>query len=87
MGILSWIIVGLVAGWLAGAIMRGRGFGILADIVVGIVGAVVGGFLAQVLFNIPDAVNGVNLLSIVVAVIGAVLLVAILRLFPSRSGI
>ncbi|MDR3573329.1 MAG: GlsB/YeaQ/YmgE family stress response membrane protein [Anaerolineaceae bacterium] len=87
MGILSWIIVGLIAGWLAGAIMRGRGFGVLADIVVGIVGAVIGGFLAQVLFNIPDAVNGISIVSIVVAVIGAIILVAILRLFPSRSGV
>lgn len=44
MGILAWIIVGLIAGWLAGAVMKGRGYGILGDMLLGIVGAVVGGF-------------------------------------------
>jgi uncharacterized membrane protein YeaQ/YmgE (transglycosylase-associated protein family) len=87
MGILSWIIVGLIAGWLAGAVMRGRGFGIIGDIVVGILGAVIGGFIAQAVFNIPDAVNGINLTSIVVAVIGAIVLVAIVRLLPGRSPV
>ncbi len=87
MGILSWIIVGLIAGWLAGTIMRGRGFGLLGDIVVGILGALIGGFIAQAVFNIPDAVNGINLISIVIAVIGAVVLIAIVRLLPGRSPV
>ena len=87
MGILSWIIVGLIAGWLAGSLMRGRGFGIIGDIVVGILGALIGGFLAQAVFHIPDAVNGINLISIVVAVIGAVVMIAIIRLLPGRSPV
>jgi uncharacterized membrane protein YeaQ/YmgE (transglycosylase-associated protein family) len=87
MGILSWIVVGLIAGWLAGILMRGSGFGVIGDIVVGIVGAVIGGFIAQAVFNVPDAVNGINLVSIVVAVLGAVVLIAIVRLFTGRSAV
>ncbi len=86
MGILSWIIVGLIAGWVAGALMRGHGFGILGDIIVGILGALIGGFIAEAVFHIPDAVNGINVLSIVIAIIGAVILIAILRLIaPHRT--
>ena len=87
MGVLSWIVVGLIAGWLAGKLMRGRGFGLIGDIIVGIVGALIGGFIAGALFHIPDAVNGINLISIVVAVLGAILLIAVIRLFPGRSPV
>ncbi len=79
MGILAWIIVGLIAGWLAGMVMRGGGYGIVGDIIVGIVGALIGGFLASALFGIPTPVNGINVESIIVAFIGAVILVAIIR--------
>jgi len=72
MSIVSWIIVGLIAGWLAGTIMKGRGYGILHDIVVGILGAMVGGFLAAVLLG-GDYVTGVNLGTILVSVVGAIL--------------
>lgn len=81
MGILSWIIVGLIAGWLAGEMMRGAGFGLVGNIIVGIVGALLGGFLATVLFNVPDPVNGINITSIIVAFLGSVILLAILRMF------
>lgn len=87
MGILSWIIVGLIAGWLAGAVMRGSGYGILGNIVIGIVGALIGGFLAGALFNTPDAVNGINVGSIVIAFLGAVVLIAIVRALPGRSAV
>lgn len=81
MGILSWIIVGLIAGWLAGVVMRGGGYGLLGDILVGIVGAIIGGFLAGALFGVPNPVNGVNVTSIIIAFLGAVILIAILRAF------
>ncbi len=87
MGILSWIIVGLIAGWLAGAVMRGRGYGILGNIVIGIVGALIGGFLAGALFNMPDAVNGINVGSIIVAFLGAIVLIAIVRALPGPSSV
>lgn len=87
MGLLSWIIVGLIAGWLAGLVMRGRGRGILGDMLIGIVGALLGGFLASTLFNMPDPVNGINVTSILVAFLGSVLLIAIIRALPGRSPV
>jgi len=84
MGLLSWIVVGAIAGWLAGQVVRGGGFGLLGNIVVGIIGALVGGYLAAQLFNMPDAVNGFNLTSIVVAFLGAVVVVVVVSLL--RGG-
>jgi uncharacterized membrane protein YeaQ/YmgE (transglycosylase-associated protein family) len=69
---------------LASQVMRGGGYGLIGDIIVGIVGALIGGFLAATLLNIPDAVNGINLTSILVAFIGAVILIALLRLVSGR---
>jgi len=85
MGLLSWIIVGLIAGWLANQMMRGGRGNMVTDIVVGIIGALVGGWLAGTLFGVPNAVNGVNAGSIVVAFLGAVAAIAIVRALPGRS--
>ena len=87
MNLLAWIVVGLIAGWLAGMVMKRGGYGLLGDIVVGILGALIGGFAAAAVFGIPDAVNGINPTSIVVAFIGALVLVAILRALPGRAHI
>ena len=84
MGILAWIVVGLIAGWLASQVMRGGGYGLIGDIIVGAVGAVIGGFLAANLLNMPDAVNGINVTSILVAFVGAVILIALLRMVSGR---
>ena len=84
MGLLAWIVVGLIAGWLASQVMRGGGYGLIGDIIVGIVGAVIGGFLAATLLNMPDAVNGINVTSILVAFVGAVILIALLRAVSGR---
>lgn len=85
MGLLSWIIVGLIAGWLAGLIMKGGGYGVIGDIILGIIGAVVGGFLAGALFGVENPISGFNLTTIVVAFLGAVVVVAIVRALPGRS--
>ena len=85
MGLLSWIVVGAIAGWLAGQVMKGRGFGLLGDIIVGIAGGLIGGFLAEALFKVPNAVNGFNLTSILVAFLGAVLLLFVVRMFQGRG--
>lgn len=85
MSILVWLVVGLIAGWLAGVVMKGGGFGILGDIVVGILGALIGGFLASVLLG-GDYVTGLNLPTILVSFFGAVVLIAILRMIPGRRG-
>lgn len=80
MGLLTWIVVGAIAGWLAGKVMRGSSFGLLGDIVIGVVGALVGGWLAGTFFNVPNAISGFNLTTIVVAFLGAVVVLFILRL-------
>ena len=86
MGILSWLIVGLIAGWLAGQVMGSR-FGLVGDIIIGIIGALVGGYLASVLLNMPDVVNGINIGSIVVAFVGAVILLFVLRALGGRRTV
>ncbi len=73
---LSMILVGLIAGWLAGVVMKGGGYGIIGDIVVGIVGAVIGGKLFEAL---GLASSGGFISSIIVATVGAVVLIAIIR--------
>ncbi len=78
MGWLAWLIVGAVAGWLASMAMHSR-LGLLGDIIVGIIGAFIGGFLFN-LIGAPGA-TGFNLWSVLVAFIGAVVLLGIIRLF------
>ena len=85
MGILGWIILGALAGWLASRLVRGTGLGLLGDIVVGIVGGLIGGFIIGALGG--TGVTGFNLWSFVVAVLGAILLLLIVRLFTgSRTS-
>jgi len=87
MGILSWILVGLVAGWLADTVMKGRGRGVLFSMILGIVGALVGGFLAGSLFGVTDPINGFNLPTLLIAFLGAVVLILIVRALPGRSPV
>lgn len=75
-GLIAWIVIGLVAGFLASMIMRGGGYGIVGDVIVGIVGAFIGGLLVNLLT--PDENYGFWG-SLVVALVGAVILIAILR--------
>ncbi|MGI4829317.1 MAG: GlsB/YeaQ/YmgE family stress response membrane protein [Janthinobacterium lividum] len=77
-GFIAWIIIGLIAGFLTGKIMKGSGFGALMDIIVGIIGAVIGGFIMTHIFG--AAASGGFIYSIIVAVIGAVLLTFLIRL-------
>ncbi len=82
--LLIWIIIGLIAGWLAGLVMRGGGYGLVGDIVIGIVGAIIGGLLFGMLGLGATGIVG----EIIVAFIGAVILIALLRaLAPGRSRI
>ena len=78
MGIILWLILGGIAGWLAGLIVRGSGLGIIGDIIVGIIGGFIGGFIVS-LFG-GTGVTGFNIWSLIVAVIGAVVLLLIVRL-------
>lgn len=79
MGILSWIVVGLIAGFLAGLIVRGGGFGIIWDIVIGVLGGLLGGWISANFLHI-GTVSGINLISVLIATLGAVVLLIIFRL-------
>lgn len=74
----AWIIVGLIAGAIAARVVAGRGFGCIADIVVGIAGALIGGYLLGAIFHMTGTVGFLG--SIVVAFIGAAVLLAVLKL-------
>jgi uncharacterized membrane protein YeaQ/YmgE (transglycosylase-associated protein family) len=83
-GIIAWLVVGLVAGWLAGMVMKGGGYGVVGDIVIGIVGAFVGGFAFSLITGGGTAGFWG---SIAVAFVGAVILIAIVRALPGRSPV
>jgi uncharacterized membrane protein YeaQ/YmgE (transglycosylase-associated protein family) len=80
-GLLSWILIGLVAGWLAGKISRGEGYGCVTDIILGLVGSVVGGWV----FTQLHILGGGWLFSLAAATVGAVILVTIVHLFTGGS--
>ena len=77
MGLLTWLFVGLIAGWLAGQVMKGGGYGVVVDIIHGILGGVVGGWVFRFLHIWP---RGGLIGSIIVAFVGALILVWITRL-------
>ncbi len=80
--VLWWLVVGLIAGFLASAVMRGGGYGVVGDIIVGIIGAFIGGFLMSLL-----GIGGSGIIwSIIVAFIGACVLIAILRLISGGTS-
>jgi uncharacterized membrane protein YeaQ/YmgE (transglycosylase-associated protein family) len=82
MSIVAWLVVGLVAGWLGSLIVNRSGEGLLMDIVLGVVGAVVGGFLFQALGH--SGVSGINLYSIGVALVGSVLVLLVYHAIARR---
>ena len=86
MSIIAWIVLGAIAGYLAGFLVKGdEGLGVIGHVVLGIVGAVVGGFLAGALLN-RDAINGpLDITSIVTAVIGAVIVVVVVSALTGRT--
>jgi uncharacterized membrane protein YeaQ/YmgE (transglycosylase-associated protein family) len=82
-GLIAWLVVGAIAGWLAGQFMRGTGYGLLGNIIVGIIGAFIGGFVLSLL-GIGGSAGLIG--SVVVAFIGAVILLFLLNaLSPRRS--
>ena len=92
MGLISWIILGLIAGFIGSKIVNKTGEGLILDIVLGVVGAVIGGYL----FNLfaAQGVTGLNLWSLLVAVIGAIVVLMVYRLIvgggrlaPPRTGV
>lgn len=84
-GLIAWIVIGALAGWITGKLMKGSGYGFIMDMVVGLIGALIGGFLSSHL-----GLGGVDqhglIMSIVIAVIGAVILTVILRLITGNRS-
>ena len=87
MSILTWVIVGLIAGFLAGQVMRGGGYGVIGDIIVGVLGGLLGGWIGTKFLHINAGVSGINVESILVAFAGAVLLILVLLMIGGRRSI
>jgi uncharacterized membrane protein YeaQ/YmgE (transglycosylase-associated protein family) len=84
MGFFASIVIGVIAGWLTGKLMKGGGYGFWGDLLLGLVGSIVGGWLSSIFLGV-DLTSGFNLTTLVVTVIGAVVVVAIYRLVTRRS--
>jgi uncharacterized membrane protein YeaQ/YmgE (transglycosylase-associated protein family) len=84
-GIVAWIVLGAIAGFITNMLMGGTG-GVITTVILGIVGAVVGGYVAGTVLGVAD-VTGVNLESIIVSVIGAVIVVALYRGMQGRRRV
>ncbi len=85
MSIIAWLILGLIAGFIGSKIVNNSGQGVLIDIVLGIVGAVVGGFLFSLIGAAP--VTGFNIYSLIVAVVGAVVVLWIYHAITGRRSV
>ena len=81
-GIIAWIVVGLIAGWAAGKVSRGHGFGLIGDLVVGLIGALIGGFVVGAFIQGSLGFFG----SIFVDFLGALLLLFLIRLLSGSRG-
>jgi uncharacterized membrane protein YeaQ/YmgE (transglycosylase-associated protein family) len=84
MGLLAWVVVGLIAGWLASKVVPSR-FGIIGDTLIGMVGALIGGFLFEEFGS--TGTTGFSIWSIVVSFVGAVVLLVLIRAFSSRGAL
>ncbi|HET6206276.1 MAG TPA: GlsB/YeaQ/YmgE family stress response membrane protein [Terracidiphilus sp.] len=83
MFVLWWILVGLIAGWLTGKLMKGGGYGFVVDVILGIVGAIVGGFIAKAIGISP---SGGLIYTILIALGGAVIVVFLVRLITGKKS-
>ena len=79
-GLIGWIVIGLIAGWLAGKISRGAGYGCVTDIILGLIGSVLGGWLFMKL----GILGGGFLVSLAAATVGAIIIVSIVHLFAGN---
>jgi uncharacterized membrane protein YeaQ/YmgE (transglycosylase-associated protein family) len=87
MGIVSWIIVGILAGWMTDEVIKENPFDYFNTILIAVFGAVLGGFLAGWLFHMRDPISLFNLSTLIVAFLGAVLTVTIARSLPGHSPV
>jgi uncharacterized membrane protein YeaQ/YmgE (transglycosylase-associated protein family) len=85
MGIIAWLVLGLISGFIASKVVNKRGEGLVMDIVLGIVGALVGGFIANNLFGIAG-VTGFDLRSVLVSVLGAIVVLVLFHMVVRRRA-
>lgn len=86
MSIIAWLVVGAIAGWLAGMVVKGdEGYGVIGTIIAGIIGAIVGGFLLGAITG-EDWTTGINIPTIVAAFVGAVIVVLVWRAIAGRTA-
>jgi uncharacterized membrane protein YeaQ/YmgE (transglycosylase-associated protein family) len=84
--IIAWLIVGALAGWIAGMVVKGdEGYGVIGTIIAGILGALVGGWVLGLIMPDQDWMSGINIPTIVAAIIGAIIVVFIWRAVAGRS--
>lgn len=87
MGILSWLVVGAIAGWVAGKLVPGdEGYGVIGTIIAGIVGALVGGWLFALLTNKEDWLTGIDITTLIAAIVGAVIVVVVWQMVTGRRS-
>jgi uncharacterized membrane protein YeaQ/YmgE (transglycosylase-associated protein family) len=84
-GIIAWIFIGVIAGWVTGKLMKGSGYGFFMDMIIGLIGALIGGFIATHLGIAPPGQQGM-MVSIIIAVIGAVILTWVVRLISGNRS-
>ena len=84
MGFFAMLVIGAIAGWIAGIMMRGSGYSWPVNIGLGIVGSIVGGWIGSLLLGV-DLITGINLTTLITAIIGSVIVIAIYRLITRRS--
>jgi uncharacterized membrane protein YeaQ/YmgE (transglycosylase-associated protein family) len=87
MSIIAWIVVGAIAGWIASKVVPGdEGYGVLGGLIAGIVGAIVGGYLFGLLTNQTDWTTGINIPTIIAAIVGAIIVVFVWNMVTKRGG-
>ena len=87
MSIIAWIVVGAIAGWIASKVVPGdEGYGVLGGLIAGIVGALVGGWLFSLLTGNEDWLTGIDIPTILAAIVGAIIVVFVWNMITKRSG-
>ncbi|HET9416638.1 MAG TPA: GlsB/YeaQ/YmgE family stress response membrane protein [Candidatus Limnocylindria bacterium] len=87
MGLIAWLVVGAIAGWIAGKLVPGdEGYGVIGTIIAGIIGGFVGGWLLALLTNKEDWMTGIDITTLIAAIVGAVIVVVVWQMLTGRRS-